>query len=85
MDSVYRNMRQVTALLRSGKIDPVELYEQSVARMKQLEHLNAIITQMGDSARIQAEEARERFRKGKGVVTLFICWIIFLTTLEMSK
>ena len=64
MDSVYRSMKQVTALLRAGKIDPVELYEQSVARMRRLEHLNAIITNMTDTAKIQAEQAKDRYGQG---------------------
>ena len=59
---MYRTMRQVIRSLRQGKIDPVELYEQSVERMKRLEHLNAIITATTETAQQQAQHSSKRFR-----------------------
>ena len=57
-------MRQVIRSLRKGKIDPLELYEQSIERMKRLEHLNAIITGTTETAQQHAQHSSKRFRAG---------------------
>ena len=65
MDLPLKTIRELSALLRSGEVSPVELTEQTLARIERLEpQLNAYITVAGELAREQAETAEREIREG---------------------
>ena len=66
MELPLKTIRELSGLLRAGEISPVELTEQTLARIEALEpKLNAYITVTAELARAQAREAEREIREGR--------------------
>lgn len=65
MDLPLKTIRELSALLKSGGISPVELAEQTLARIERLEPaLNSCITVTAETALAQARQAESEIRGG---------------------
>ncbi|MEZ5366517.1 MAG: amidase [Bryobacterales bacterium] len=66
MDLPLKTIRELSEMLRSGETSPVELTEQTFARIEALDpKLNSYITVTADLARAQARTAEQEIRAGE--------------------
>jgi aspartyl-tRNA(Asn)/glutamyl-tRNA(Gln) amidotransferase subunit A len=65
VDASLKTIRELSGLLRSGEMSPVELAEQTLARIERLEpKLNSYITVTPETALDQARQAERELRAG---------------------
>ncbi len=77
MEKIHLSMRQVLRSLREGRVDPVQLYEQSARRLRKLQHLNAVVTPLLETGQQQAAQAQHRHRQGQSVARILFPFPIF--------
>ena len=66
MDLPLKTIAELSALLSSGEVSPLELTEQTLARIEVLDdELNSFITVTGDLAREEARRAEAELREGR--------------------
>ncbi len=66
LDLNYLSIAEAAALIRSGKLSPVELTEGLLARIGQLDHrVRAFITLTAEQALVAAREAEQDIRRGR--------------------
>jgi aspartyl-tRNA(Asn)/glutamyl-tRNA(Gln) amidotransferase subunit A len=66
LDLNYLSIAETAALIRSGKLSPVELTEGLLARIGQLDHrVRAFITLTAEQALVAAREAEQDIRRGR--------------------